>query len=79
MKSKEKTIKINEIKTFNSNAEIFGSDKDNETYRFHIDFDTYPLIIKAKYRGLVQFRKAIIRSLRERYENIRFICPKHLI
>jgi len=79
MISKKTTVKITQINLFNSNANVFGWSGSNDTCHFHIDFDYDARILKAKEKGLIQFKKAIIRCLRERHDNIRFICPKHLI
>lgn len=77
MEQNKNTVKITSIKTYNSNADIFGKDKYNNQYYIFVPFNES--ILRAKRNGLVQFRKAIIKQLRSQNENIRFICPKHLI
>jgi len=73
MRTKE-ILKVTTFKNFRSNAEIFAKDKDGNTRYFPIDYDY--LSRSAVRSGNDTLQRAVIRELRSRYSEYKFIIRK---
>jgi hypothetical protein len=74
--AKKETFKVTEIKNYQSNAKVWAINKLGENGAFNIDFDYISLV--AKRNGGDALKRAIIKRLRYRYSQYKFIVPSSI-
>ena len=62
------TLTITSLKLYKSNAIFFTKNKHNETYSFHLNIDVY-------CDNMIKLKRCIIKELRDRNQEYKFIVP----